>query len=77
MDAHPFVDAVEDVRVRIRRGGGVFVRRLLGMALAPVHAQPKRYRKTVVRLIWVEELEVLVLANQVLESRSVNNARLA
>jgi hypothetical protein len=77
MDTHPFVDAVEDVRVRISGSRRAFARHFVGMGLAPVHSQPKRHREPIVRLIGVEVLEVLVLANQLLKRGPVNNARVA
>jgi hypothetical protein len=77
MDPHPLVDAVEHVRVGVRSSRRAFVRHFLGMPLAPVHAQPERHRKPVVRLVGMEELEVLVLANQLFECGSVNDVSLA
>src|SRR5262245_1161314 len=75
MDAHPLVDAVENVRIRIRRSGRALVRDVLGVQFAPVHAQPRRYREPIVDFVGMEELEVLVVADQLLERGAVNDVR--
>jgi hypothetical protein len=45
------------------------------MQLPPVHTQPRRYRQPVVDLVWMEELEVLVVADQLLECGAMNDVR--
>src|SRR5512133_492404 len=53
MDPHPLVDAVENVRVGIRRSRRGVVRYLLGMLFAPLNAQPARSGRAVVYLVRV------------------------